>query len=244
MAADNKDLLGRVAIVTGASRGIGRAIALALAARGATLVVTARSKSLLDELASEIRGQGGQAVPVVGDVGDAKDVRRVVQVATRDFDRVDIMVNNAGVGVLAPVTEITDDDFSSMMNSNFVGTFLYSREVVPIMTRQGGGMIVNIASISGLKGFANATVYCASKFATIGFARALDLEVREKNIKVVSICPAGVDTDWAIGSGKVRTPGLLSPDTVADAVIYAVTQPENCRVPEIILYPMSEEGHQ
>ncbi|MCL4458713.1 MAG: SDR family oxidoreductase [Chloroflexi bacterium] len=241
-------LQDQVAIVTGASKGIGRAISLSLAREGAAVVCMARTKSKLDELMEQIRSFGGMAMPIPGDVTVEADVERVVSETLREFGKVDILVNNAGIGILALLGDLSTKDYDLTMDTHMKGTFLFSRAVVKSMIAQHNGYIVNIASISGLKGFARASVYCASKFAVIGFSRSLDLELREHNIKVCAICPAGVDTDWAIGTGleKEQVAGLdrLKPETIADAVLFAVTQPKNSRVTEIIVYPMVEEGHQ
>jgi meso-butanediol dehydrogenase/(S,S)-butanediol dehydrogenase/diacetyl reductase len=238
----------QVAIVTGASKGIGRATAAALAQEGATVVCTARNQDLLDRLVEEINRAGGTAIGIPGDVTREADVSRIVSSTLERFGRIDILVNNAGIGILAPLPNLSTEDYDRTMDTHMKGTFLYSRAVVPQMITQHGGHIVNIASISGLKGFARASVYCASKFAVIGFSRSLDLELREHNVKVCAICPAGVDTEWAIGTGLEReqVAGLdrLKPQTIAEAVLFAVTQPRNSRVTEIIVYPMCEEGHQ
>lgn len=241
-------LVNQIAIVTGASKGMGRAIALALASEGATVVCTARTKSKLDELAEEIRNHGGKALPIPGDVTVEVDAEKVVAETYKQFGKIDILVNNAGVGILGLLNDLSTKDYEVTMDANFKGTFLYSRAVASHMIRQHSGYIVNIASISGLKGFPRASIYCASKFATVGFTRSLDLELREHNIKVCAICPAGVDTDWAIGTGlnKEDVAGLdrLKPETIADAVMFVVTQPANSRVTELVVYPMIEEGHQ
>ena len=233
--------------MTGASRGIGRATALALARQGADLIVTARTARAIGSLRDEICELGRSCVAVAGDASSPADAADVVNRGTRELGHVDILVNNAGIGLLGPLHEASVAAYQQTMDVNFKSVFLYSRLVVPAMLDRGGD-IVNVASISGLKGFAGASLYCASKFATIGLSRSLDLELRPHRIRVCCVCPAGVRTDWAVGTGRTRDEAdrddLLTPETVADSVIFALTQPENARVTEIVVYPMSEEGHQ
>lgn len=242
------ELSGRVAVVTGASRGIGRATALELARLGATVVTMARSAEPLADLSAEIRAIGSDTLAIPADAAVADDVTRVVETAVAQFGRIDILVNNAGIGILGPLSQTTVEDFDRQIATNVRSVFLFCRAVIPVMEQQGGGSIVNVASISGLKGFANASVYCATKFATIGLSRSLDIELRERNIKVTAICPAGVSTDWAIGTGLTREDvadlDRLRPETIAEAIRYVVTQPANTRVTELVIYPMIEQGHQ
>jgi NAD(P)-dependent dehydrogenase (short-subunit alcohol dehydrogenase family) len=241
-------LSNRVAIVTGASRGIGRATAIALASEGAHVIVSARTKTDLDKVVDEIREAGGQATAVVGDASNENDVKRVVDAAISTRGTLDVLVNNAGVGILGAIDQTSIQDFDVQFASNVRSVFLFTRAVVPILKTNGGGNIVNVASISGLKGFAGASVYAASKFATIGMSRSLDIELREDQIKVTAICPAGVDTEWAMGTGltkeAVADVERLDPSTIADAVLYVLKQPANARVTELVVYPMSETGHQ
>jgi 3-oxoacyl-[acyl-carrier protein] reductase len=238
-------LENQIALVTGASRGIGKATVAALIAEGAKVVATARSADALAALADQF---GDSVVGVPGDASSESDVEAVVKAGLDAFGRIDILVNNAGIGILGALAETSIEDFDRQVATNVRSVFLYCHAVIPVLEGQGGGKIVNIASISGLKGFGGASVYVATKFATIGLSRSLDIELREKNIKVTAICPAGVDTDWAIGTGLTRegVAGLdrLAPSTIADAVVYAVKQPANARVTELVIYPMIEQGHQ
>ena len=215
---------GRVAIVTGASRGIGRATALLLASHGARVVTTARSAALLNELAAAIARTGGFCLAVPGDASEEHDVDRTIEETIRVFGRIDILVNNAGIGILGPLKDASVVDFDRTIAANVRSVFLFSRAVIPRMIAQGGGAIVNVASIAGIVAFPKTSLYNASKFAVVGMTRAMDRELREHNIKVTAICPAGVETDWAIGTGLTReqVAGLdrLDPDTVAEAIVY------------------------
>jgi NAD(P)-dependent dehydrogenase (short-subunit alcohol dehydrogenase family) len=238
----------KVALVTGASRGIGRATTKLLSRSGVRVVATARSEEHLNSLRRDIELDGGVVTIVPGDASSPPDVERVVTTAMNTHGRIDILVNNAGIGILGPLVGTSIEEFDQQVAANLRSVFLYCRQVVPHMIAAGGGNLVNIASISGLKGFAGASVYVATKFAAIGLSRSLDIELGPLGIKVTAICPAGVDTDWAIGTGLKREDvakiDRLRPETIADAVLYAISQPENARVTELVIYPMTEGGHQ
>ena len=237
-------LSGKLAIVTGASAGIGAAVARALAREGASLVVTARRRERLDGLAAEL-GPLGVAVHVVtGDARDEDTARKSAAAAMAAIGRVDILVNNAGVGVYKQVADTSADEYDEMMDSNMRSTFLFTRHVVPIMLEQRSGTILMISSMAGLYGFAGEAVYCSTKFAQVGFAQALDRELRPSGIKVGVICPGGVKTEFALGRGrteeKVAASGMLEASDVADAVLLACTQSADSRIIEIQMRPMVE----
>jgi 3-oxoacyl-[acyl-carrier protein] reductase len=241
------NITGKVALVTGASRGIGRATALSLAKAGARIVATARSEGDLVTLRQEIERDGGVATVVTGDATQERDVEHVVSAAIDAYGGLDILVNNAGIGILGKLADSAIADFDVQFAANVRSVFLFTRLAIPHLVKARGNL-VNIASISGVKGFGGASLYVASKFAVIGLSRSLDIELGSAGVKVTAICPAGVDTDWAIGTGltraQVATIDRLHPKTIADAVLYAVQQPANARVTELIIYPMSEGGHQ
>jgi 3-oxoacyl-[acyl-carrier protein] reductase len=238
----------RVAIITGSSRGIGRATAELLASQGAHVVLTARSQSDLDEVAKGITDAGGKASVVAGDVSDPHDVEKVFAAAEAADGTLDILVNNAGIGILGPLAEMSIEDFDRQLDINVRSIFLYTRRIIPHLEERGGGNIVNVASISGLAGFAGASAYSATKWATVGLSRGLDKELSPKGIKVTAICPAGVDTTWAFNKGidpaEVANIDRLDPRTIAESIAYAINQPANARVTELVVYPMSENGHQ
>ena len=239
---------GRVALVTGASRGIGRATAKLLASKGYRVLATARTKSDLESLKREIQTDGGVAAVAAGDASVEADVKAVIAAAIETFGRLDVLINNAGIGILGKLTDTKVEDFDRQVAINFRSVFLFSRFAAPHLIAAGASNLVNVASISGLKGFAGASGYVATKFACIGFTRSLDIELGPLGVKVTAICPAGVDTDWAIGAGRNRADAaksdLLRPETIAEAILYAISQPANARVTELVVYPMSEGGHQ
>lgn len=234
----------RIAVVTGASRGIGRATAKALAREGAHVVITARTEYDLNTLAEEITDMRREVLVVPADMTQEEDVRRVSQLALEKFQRVDILVNNTGVGKYGPLASITAEDYDWMMDTNMRSTFLCTRQFLPRMMERHEGWIIFIGSVAGLHGIPHETVYCASKHAQYGFAQALDYEAREWNVKVSYIAPGGVNTHFAFGTG--RMPGdakleeYLDSEDVAEAVIFAATQPPKSRVFLIGMRPMRE----
>jgi NADP-dependent 3-hydroxy acid dehydrogenase YdfG len=237
-------LKGKLAVVTGASAGIGEASARALAGEGAQLVITARRQDRLDALADELRSSGTQVTVVAGDAREESTAERVVREAVKAAGRLDILINNAGVGIYKNVAETTAADYDDMMDSNMRSGFVFTRHAVPVMLGQGSGTILMISSMAGLYGFAGEAVYCATKFAQVGFAQALDRELRGHGIKVGIICPGGVKTEFAIGHGRteesVAASGMLEAGDVAGAVLLACTQSAGARIMEIQMRPMVE----
>ncbi len=237
-------LSGQVALVTGASAGIGRAIALAFMREGADLVVVARRAERLEALAAEAQRLGRSCRLVTGDARDEDTASRAMQAALDHFGKLDILVNNAGVGIYKELAETSPDDYDTMMDSNMRSTFLFTRYAVPVLTRQGAGVIINIASMAGVMGFAGEAVYCATKFAQVGFTQALDRELRPRGIRVGVLCPGGVKTEFAIGTGRteegVAASNMLEPEDVADAALLMATQRAGSRIIEIRLRPMIE----
>ncbi|WP_412027732.1 SDR family oxidoreductase [Deinococcus yunweiensis] len=237
-------LTGTVAIVTGASAGIGAAVARSLAAEGASLVLTARRQERLDALASELQGSGTQVWVVPGDAREEETAQRTVETATRSGGRLDILINNAGTGNYKNLVDTSAAEYDDMMDTNMRSTFVFTRHAVPVMQAQGSGTLLMISSMAGLYGFAGEAVYCATKFAQVGFAQALDRELRPQGIKVGVICPGGVKTEFALGRGRteesVAASGMLEPEDVAGAVLLACTQSANSRIIEIQMRTMAE----
>lgn len=237
-------LKGKVAIVTGASRGIGEATALTLGQAGAHVVATARTAQELDALVERLDRSGVQGLAVAADLTREEDVGRLKTAALDRFGQVDILVNNAGVGKYGPLSSLTAANYDWMMNTNMRSSFLCTSAFLPGMLERNEGWIVFVASVAGLKGLPHETVYCASKFAQVGFAQALDYETRERGVKVSVVAPGGVHTDFAIGTGRTKDDPhlteMMDAQDVAEAVLFAVTQPEKVRVFLIGLRPMSE----
>ncbi|GAA6756654.1 SDR family NAD(P)-dependent oxidoreductase [Thermus thalpophilus] len=235
---------GKVAVITGASRGIGRAIALALAQRGAKVVLAARDRERLEAVRKEVDTLGAQALVVPGDLRREESVEALRQHTLNAFGTVDIVVNNAGVGKYGSILDFTPADYDWIMDTNMRVSFLVTRAFLPPLLQKGTGDLVFVASVAGLKGLPQEAVYCASKFAQVGFAQALDHELRPKGIRVSVVAPGGVNTEFAWGTG--RTPGdphlntFLRPEEVAEAVVFALSQPPHARAFLIGLRPMVE----
>jgi NAD(P)-dependent dehydrogenase (short-subunit alcohol dehydrogenase family) len=210
----------QVILVTGASQGIGRAIALTFARHGARVALVARSADRLDQLATEIEGQGGQALAVPTDVTDEDQVAQMVKNTLTRFGRVDGLVNSAGVAPLAPITQCTLETWDWTMRVNVTGTFLCCREVWTPMAQQGGGSILNISSGSGKRAHAEWVAYCASKYAVMGLTESLALEGFPLGIRVNALCPGPTATpmraDNFPGEDQTR---LLAPCEVAEAAL-------------------------
>ncbi|MBD0284611.1 MAG: SDR family oxidoreductase [Bacteroidota bacterium] len=240
----SQKLIGKVAIVTGASAGIGRACALALAAEGAQVVITARREERLKTLADEIGAMNTKAYIVAGDANDESTAKKVVETAINEAGRIDILLNNAGMGIYKNLVDTSLEEYDQLMNTNMRTTFLFTRHVVPQMLLQGQGTILMLSSMAGIYGFAGEAVYCATKFAQVGFAQALDKELRTSGIKVGVICPGGVKTEFAIGTGRteegVAQSGMLEATDVAGAVLLACTQAPGSRIIEIQMRTMAE----
>jgi 3-oxoacyl-[acyl-carrier protein] reductase len=237
-------LKDKVALVTGASRGIGYASCLALAKEGATIVGTARTTEDLAALEKAVSAVGAKVKTFPGDVTKAADVAACVDGVLKAFGRVDILVNNAGIGGYRPFLDWTEADYDRIMATNAKSTWLYCKEVIPHMLRQGGGNIVNLSSVAGLQGYPSEGIYCMSKFAQVALSQSLDREFYQKNIKVSLVCPGGVETHFAIGDGRTEgapnLKGFSTAEDVAEAVLLAVLPRGRSRVVNVILRPMNE----
>lgn len=237
-------LESKVAIITGASAGIGWACARALAEEGARLVLTARRQERLETLKSEVESLGGAAVLVTGDAREEDTAVRCVRAATEAWGRIDILVNNTGVGTYKDLVDTSADEYDEMMDTNVRSTFLFTRHVVPVMLPQKSGTVLMISSMAGVYGFGGEAVYCMTKFAQMGFAQALDRELRPHGIKVGAICPGGVKTEFALGRGRteagVAESDMLEPEDVAGVVLLACTQSPKSRIIEVQMRTMAE----
>lgn len=237
-------LSGKTALITGASAGIGWASALALAGEGANLVLSARRQERLTDLEAAVQKAGGKAVSLVGDAKEENTARQAVELAVKTYGSLDILINNVGIGNYKNIIDTSAEEYDELMDSNVRSTFLFTRYAVPVMIKQGSGTILMISSMAGVYGFAGEAVYCATKFAQVGFAQALDKELRPHGIKVGAICPGGVKTEFALGKGRteasVSASGMLEPEDVATAVLMACTQSPGSRIIEVQMRTMDE----
>ena len=237
-------LSGKTALITGASAGIGWASAMALTGEGANLVVTARRQERLTELEAAVQSAGGKVVSLVGDAKEEDIARRAVDLAVQTFGSLDILINNVGIGNYKNLAETSTEEYDEMMDTNVRSTFLFTRYSVLVMIAQGSGTILMISSMAGVYGFGGEAVYCATKFAQVGFAQALDKELRPHGIKVGTICPGGVKTEFALGKGRteesVAASEMLDPEDVAGVVLMACTQSPGSRIIEVQMRTMGE----
>jgi 3-oxoacyl-[acyl-carrier protein] reductase len=212
------ELRGASALVTGAGRGIGRAIALALAREGAGVTLVARTSGDLESLVSEIQAAGGQAVAHPGDVRDPKLAAAAVARAEKAHGRLQILVNNAGVGEHKPVAETTDEDWARILDTNLSAVFRFTRAALPQLTN-GGGHVFMISSLAGVNPIAGMSAYCASKAGLDHFTACLMLEVRQQGVKVSTLAPGSVDTNFGGDARSGDTSWMLRSEDVAEAVL-------------------------
>jgi NAD(P)-dependent dehydrogenase (short-subunit alcohol dehydrogenase family) len=228
-------LEGKTALVTGASRGIGAAVAHALAERGVRLALASRS-------GGDLGIDGALARPC--DVRRPDDLEALAADAAERFGGIDILVANAGVGAYGPFLELPPEQLEEMIDVNVKGTLYAVRATLPYLVRSGEADIVTLASEAGRRGLPHEAVYCASKFAQVGFTRALDHELREQGVRCTNVCPGGVATDFAMGRG--RTPdmpalaGMMTAEDVAEVVLFVLTRPRNHRILEAAFRPVAE----
>lgn len=231
---DDKEL----ALVTGASRGIGKAIALALADEGMDIIIFGRDVKALENVQLEIKSKNVRCEYFSGDVGDEKFVHMSVKKIIDVYGKIDHLINNAGMGILKPFTEAKLDELKEQMNANVYGVFNFSRAVVGDMIKRKKGSIINIISLAGKNGFLGGTMYGATKHAELGFMKSLMLEVREFNIRVAAICPGSVATEFGSGNNqKKETEKVLAPEDVAHAVLSIINLPVRALMSEIDLRP-------
>ncbi len=241
---------GKVAVVTGASSGIGEATAEALAAEGATVVVAARREERLTDLAKRIEENGGRVLAAACDVADEGQAHGLIQKAQEEFGRVDILVNNAGVMLLSTVGKGLSEEWRQMFDVNVLGLLYTTDAAIETMKRQGGGHLVNISSVAGRKVTRDSSgVYAGSKFAVGAISEGLRQELLEDNIRVTIVEPGAVATELTDHitdkdareslSGILNLERLQSED-IANAIVYAVTQPERVSVNEILIRPTQQ----
>ncbi len=236
-------LKGKTAIVTGAGRGIGRAIALSLAQEGVSLLLVGRTEGQLKAVAELVGRHDIQVLTRRTDVSVEGDVQAAVEEGVQKFGTIDILINNAGIlpeTIRVPITEIRSEDWDAVLATNLKGMFLFTKNVLPVMKTKKEGYILTISSIMGRWGFTNlSSPYTASKFGICGLTEALFKEVKDTNIRVSMVCPGMVDTDFQPpGMKKAGSPEKwLKPEDIAEVVLFLLTRPEQIIIPELLLYP-------
>jgi NADP-dependent 3-hydroxy acid dehydrogenase YdfG len=226
---------GRVAFITGASRGIGAATAMLLSEHGMKLGLASRNG---DDLGLP------DAIGLECDVTDARQVEAAVAGTVGEHGRLDVLVNNAGVGSYGPYLELAPEQLEEMVDVNLKGTLYAVRAALPHLLESDAADIVTIASVAGLRGLPNEAVYCASKFGQVGFMRALDHELHERGVRCTSVCPGGVATDFAMGRGRMpempELEGMMSGGDVAETVLFVLTRPRHVRMLTVSYRPIGE----
>ncbi|HXZ13433.1 MAG TPA: SDR family NAD(P)-dependent oxidoreductase [Candidatus Sulfotelmatobacter sp.] len=231
-----KPLDGKVAVVTGASRGIGLAIARSLARMGAKLGICARDAARLNGAAAELRGEGATVLAVPADVSRAQDVADLVQKAEAKLGPIEILVNNAGTGYFGPTHEASEANWDTVLDTNLKSVFLMSKAVARGMIERRGGHIINISSLAGKNAFIGGGIYCASKWGLLGLTECMAEDLRGYGIRVSAICPGSVHTEFSPHTGKDPRK-MLQAEDVAHAVEMLVTQAPQSFISEILMRP-------
>jgi NAD(P)-dependent dehydrogenase (short-subunit alcohol dehydrogenase family) len=227
---------GKLAVVTGASRGIGFAIARRLAQLGANLGVCARDAHRLASAKSELEREGTKVLAIAADLSKPGEIKSFVARVEQSLGPVDILINNAGVGYFAPVQDATEEDWDAVLDTNLKAVFLLSKAVAKGMIQRKTGHIVNIASLAGKNAFAGGAIYCASKWGLLGLTECMAEDLRGHGIRVSAVCPGSVATDFSPHAGK--DPGkMLQPQDIAHAVEMIVTQEPQSFISEVLLRP-------
>ena len=245
MPAQTRDLTGTVVAITGATAGIGAAATRLLVEAGANVAIGGRRQERLDELVSELGSD--RVVGVVCDVRRPEDNAALVATALDTWGRLDSIVPNAGIGMYGGILDYPDDEIARMIDTNYTGTVWTVRAALPAMLdTTGGGDVVIVASVAGLRGGGDEAVYAGTKFAQVGLAGAMDRELREKGVRVTAVCPAGVETEFAIGAGRTEgDPSLaayLRPEDVAHAIVTVLQQPRTVRTTLWALWSMGQQS--
>lgn len=230
-------LQGKTAIITGASRGIGRSTALALAKQGMRLGLVARHAASLQAVATEVKARGGEAFPLTYDFSDPAGIPELVDELVLSLGGLDALVNNAGTFLECDLSGMADDQLRLVLEVNLVSPFALTREALPAL-RQSTGRIINIASTSGLQGYAQQSAYCASKAGLLGMMRALAIEEKPHGIRIHNLCPGGVDTefinDTRLGQ-RLAGQVMISPDDIGEIVAFLLRQPDNIDISELAI---------
>jgi NADP-dependent 3-hydroxy acid dehydrogenase YdfG len=245
MPAEIRDLTGTVVAVTGATAGIGAAATRLLVEAGANVAIGGRRQQRIDDLVAELGPE--RVVGRVCDVRNPGDNGALVRAAVDTWGRLDSVVPNAGIGMYGGILDYPDDEIARMVDTNYTGTIWTVRAALPAMLETtGGGDVVIVASVAGLRGGGDEAVYAGTKFAQVGLAGAMDRELREQGVRVTAVCPAGVETEFAMGAGRTEgDPSLaayLRPEDVAHAIVTVLQQPRRVRTTLWALWSMGQQS--
>ncbi len=234
-------LLDKIAVISGAGKGIGKATAELFLKEGAKVVLTSRNSSELEMIRENRNDRKSDIITIAGDISKEETVNRIINETIDKFGRIDILVNNAGFGVFDNLVDSKLDDFDAMFNTNVRALYMLTKGFLPHMIKEQSGTIINIASIAGKQGFATGSIYCATKHAVMGLSRALMLEVRKHNIRVAAICPGSVATEFfrtesqtVLGSSRES---VLSAEDIAETILLAASLPGNAMISELEVRP-------
>ncbi|MGB0036574.1 MAG: SDR family NAD(P)-dependent oxidoreductase [Candidatus Acidiferrales bacterium] len=231
-----KPLEGKIALITGASRGIGLAIAKKLGRMGARLSICARDEKRLESAAGELRAEGASVLAGPADVTRPGEIVSLVQKTEKSLGPIEILVNNAGVGYFGPTHEASEANWDDVLDTNLKSVFLLTKAVAPGMIQRRSGHIVNIVSLAGKNAFANGGIYCASKWGLLGLTQCMAEDLRAYGIRVSAVCPGTVETDFSPHAGKDPRK-MLQPEDVAHVVEMLVTQAPQSFISEVLLRP-------
>jgi NAD(P)-dependent dehydrogenase (short-subunit alcohol dehydrogenase family) len=249
--SDKRTLQGQVALITGASSGLGRAAAVAFAEAGAEVALLARSERDLRAVAAEVETLGRRALALPTDLSDEAAIVAAVEQVRDSFGRMDVLLNNAGTDVPGPVTDLSADNWDLVLAVNLRAPFLLAKAVLPTMQAQGSGTIINVSSVAGKRGWANASAYCASKFGLAGLTQALHAEGKEHGIRAVVVYPGAMATNWGDWTPEAReedeqggqpSSEALSPGDAASFLVWLASSPQTMILTEAVMMPLGEQG--
>jgi NAD(P)-dependent dehydrogenase (short-subunit alcohol dehydrogenase family) len=230
------DLSGKVAVVTGAGRGIGRAVALALGKNGATVITAARTEAQIEAVSQEISQAGGKSIAIACDLADEKQIEALFATVQEKFGRLDFQINNAAIGLFGQLAEFPTADLDRLLSINVRGTYLCCQQAMRMMIPQQSGYIINVSSVVGFKGYGNQSAYTASKHAVTGLTKALAVEAQPHNIRISVVDPGGTDTALvAAARPDLDRSILMQPEDIATAVLFLLSLSERAAVDEIYI---------
>jgi NAD(P)-dependent dehydrogenase (short-subunit alcohol dehydrogenase family) len=229
----------KVVIITGASKGLGKGTSKVFLENGWNVVIAARAKQNLEKVSEELNNESGRILAVPTDVSDYNQVNNLIRTTIKEFGRIDVLINNAGIDYPGSIEELTAEQWNKIIGVNLNGVFYSSKAVFPYMKKQKAGYIINISSVAGKKGWPNATAYCSSKFALTGFTQALNGEGKDYNIRCSVVYPGGMDTTWH----HDRNPDFLDPEDCGRFLHHLVSQNPKFVVNEAVISPIVETGY-